>query len=296
MNIPASLFPFERHYLDLDGLRMHYLDEGPRDAPVVLMVHGNPTWSFYYRGLVQALRDRFRIVVPCHIGCGLSDKPGKSEYEFTLARRADDLARLIESLDLGSLSLIVHDWGGMIGTTWASENRSRLEKMVVLNTAAFQLPEGKRIPMSLRLARIPGLGELLVQGLNLFARGAVRYCVRRSPMPKEVAQAYLAPYDNWHNRLAVHQFVKDIPLTERHRSWERVTTTARGLGRLEAVPMMICWGMQDFVFDADFLGQWLRLFPWAEVHRFEDAGHYVLEDAGNEISGLVSEFLDRPVG
>ncbi len=95
---PEKLYPFESHWLDIAGIRMHFLDEGPRDAPIVLMVHGNPTWSFYYRNLVLALRDRYRCIVPDHIGCGLSDKPGDNQYAYTLARRISDLGALMEHL------------------------------------------------------------------------------------------------------------------------------------------------------------------------------------------------------
>jgi haloalkane dehalogenase len=292
--VSDALFPFSSHFLDLGGgLQMHYLDEGPRDAPVVLMVHGNPSWSFYYRSLVMALRGDYRVIVPCHIGCGLSDKPDKAEYDFTLARRADDLGRLIDHLAIDSLSLVVHDWGGMIAGTWAVENPARVERWVVLNTSAFHLPAGKRVPPSLRLARLPAVGALLVRGLNMFVRGAIRSCVVRAPMPYEVANAYRAPYDSWQHRLAVHEFVLDIPLSENHESWQRVSATARGLSGLSDVPMMICWGMQDFVFDDDFLAEWLQRFPHAEVHRFQNAGHYILEDAPERVGRLVSEFLDR---
>ncbi len=107
---------------------MHYLDEGPRDAPPVLMLHGNPTWSFYYRNLVQALSPNFRCIVPDHIGCGLSDKPGDQKYDYRLASRIEDIDTLVNHLDLsGPLSLVVHDWGGMIGFGWAVQNQEQFQ-------------------------------------------------------------------------------------------------------------------------------------------------------------------------
>ena len=115
---PESLYPFQSRWLDRDGIRMHYLDEGPREAPPVLMLHGNPTWSFYYRDLVLRLRDRYRCIVPDHIGCGLSDKPADERYSYTLEQRVADLHRLLQHLSLDQpLRLVVHDWGCLLYTS-----------------------------------------------------------------------------------------------------------------------------------------------------------------------------------
>jgi len=133
--ISDHLYPFESHWLDLDGLRYHYLDEG--DGEVVVAVHGNPTWSFYYRDLVKALSDDWRVVVPDHMGCGLSDKPSDDDYDYTLSRRIDDFGALMDDLDLTDINLVVHDWGGMIGLGWAVRNPERIKRLVILNTAAL---------------------------------------------------------------------------------------------------------------------------------------------------------------
>ncbi|RLB52674.1 MAG: alpha/beta hydrolase [Deltaproteobacteria bacterium] len=285
-----ELYPFEGKVLDLDGLRYHYLDEG-EGAPVV-MVHGNPSWSFYYRDLVLALRGQYRTIVPDHIGCGRSDKPDDSRYEYTLERRVQDLGKLIDSLGLDKVTLVLHDWGGMIGMTWATQNPERVERLVLLNTSAFPLPESKPFPMQIALARTPGLGTILVRGLNAFSKGAVKYCVTRTKMSKEVAAGYLEPYDSWENRIAVQRFVEDIPLTKSHPTWPLINATADKLQGLHGVPMLLLWGMKDFVFDVHFLDEWIRRFPDAEVHRFDDAGHYILEDAPEDVIPLVSTFLE----
>ena len=286
----SVLYPFAPHYLDVDGHRMHYVDEG--EGEVVLMLHGNPSWSFLYRDLIGELQRDHRTVAPDHIGCGLSDKPGDRAYDYTLASRVSDVSRLVEELDVRNITLVVHDWGGMIGMAWATRHADRVARLVVLNTAAFPLPSGTRIPGSLALARAPGLGALLVRGANAFSRGAVRRCVTRQPMSDEVAAGYLAPYDSWAHRIAVHRFVQDIPLAAGDRAYAIVQRTADDLERLADTPLMICWGMQDFVFDRHFLDEWQRRFPAAEVHRFPDCGHYVLEDAGEEIVSLVRRFLE----
>jgi haloalkane dehalogenase len=285
-------YPFPGRFFGRHGLRLHYLDEGA-GAPVV-MLHGNPTWSFHYRRLVLALRDSFRVVVPDHIGCGRSDKPGDDRYSYRLAQRIDDLEALLDHLGIGNdITLVVHDWGGAIGMGYAVRHPERIARLVVFNTAAFLPMPGKRLPWSLWLCRTP-LGPLLVRGLNAFCRGAARYCCTRQAMPPEVRAGYLAPYDRWAHRIAVLRFVEDIPLKPGHASYSLVEEIGSRLDRLRHVPVLIAWGMRDFVFDADFLAEWRRRFPQAEVYPFADAGHYVLEDAAEEIVPLVRRFLLVP--
>ena len=300
----SGLYPFTPHYIEIGGRsaatgassdaghRMHYVDEGQGDP--VLMVHGNPSWSFYYRDLISALQASHRVIAPDHIGCGRSDKPNDDRYDYTLSTRVADLGTLIDSLDLHAITLVVHDWGGMIGMAWAVQHPDRIARLVVMNTAAFPLPLGKSLPASLALARAPGIGALLVRGANAFSRGAVRRCVTRRPMSQAVAAGYLEPYDSWAHRIAVHRFVQDIPLEEKDRAYPMVKETADALVHLVDKPMLICWGFRDFVFGHQFLDEWIRRFPGAEVHRFEDCGHYILEDAGEDIIPLVRTFVDGP--
>jgi haloalkane dehalogenase len=291
--VQPSSFPgydFTHHYADVGGFRMHYLDEGR--GPTVVMLHGNPNWSYYYRNLVTALRNSYRCLVPDHIGCGLSDKPGDAEYEYSLARRVSDLEQLLEKLDaVRDLTLVVHDWGGMIGMAYATKYPERIRRLVVLNTGAYHLPRTKPVPWQLKLAR-GVLGAVLVRGLNAFSRGAVRSCVTRRPMPPDVGRAYCAPYDSWANRIAVHRFVQDIPLKPGDRGYDLVSQVAANLEQLKEIPMLIGWGDRDFVFDAHFLEEWLRRFPDAELHRYAECGHYILEDAGDELIPLIRTFLD----
>ncbi len=290
--VPAlPLYPFASHFYDLGGLRHHYLDEG-HGEPLV-MLHGNPTWSFFYRNLILGLSDSYRTIVPDHLGCGLSDKPDDSRYEYSLRQRVDDLEMLLDHLKLrNNLTLILHDWGGMIGMAFAHRHPGRIKRLVLLNTAAFPMPKGKGLPWSLWWCRTPLVGPLLVRGLNAFSRGAVRYCVHK-PLPDAVAHGYLAPYDSWKNRIAVLRFVQDIPLAPGDRGFDLVQQVADGLHRFASLPMLICWGGRDFVFDQCFLGEWRRRFPQAEAHVFPNAGHYVLEDAGAEIVPLIRDFLRR---
>ena len=273
------------------GQRMHYLDEGPRDAPPVLMLHGNPTWSFYYRNLVIALRGQFRCIVPDHLGCGMSDKPDDSEYDYRLKSRVEDIATLVTHLDLKNpLTLVVHDWGGMIGFTWAVDNPDQVDKMVVLNTAAFPLPEDKKMPAALSLVRDTAVGAFLVTRFNAFSGIAARVAFKK-PVSKEIRQAYKLPYDSPENRIATLRFVQDIPLSEKDAGFDILNNTAERLHLLRDKPCLIAWGERDFVFDAPFLNKWLEYFPDAEVHRFADCGHYVLEDGGPALIDTISNFI-----
>jgi len=291
---PASLYPFESNWMTLDdGIRLHYLDEGPRDAPVVLMVHGNPSWSFYYRDLVLSLRDRYRCIVPDHVGMGLSDKPGDEAYDYCLERRVADLDTLLSHLGLTEpLRLVVHDWGGMIGFAWAVQHPQALAACVILNTAAFPMPTEKRLPFALWLAGRTMPGEWLVRGVNAFARGAARIGFRQ-PVSDAVRAAYTGPYDSWADRIATVRFVQDIPLREGDRGYDIVKQTGERLRAFADTPCLLAWGMQDFVFDRHFLARWRELLPRAQVVELEDAGHYVLEDGGEPLRRRIGQFLDQ---
>lgn len=285
-------YPFTSHHLDLDGLSYHYLDEGSGEP--VVMIHGNPSWSFYYRNLVAALRDRYRCIVPDHIGCGFSDKPGDDHYDYTLARRVDDLERLLDKLGLTEkITLVLHDWGGMIGMAYAVRHPQRIRRLVILNTAAFHLPKEKKFPLALKICRDTLLGALLVRGVNAFSLAASFVGCKRNPMPADLRRAYRLPYNSWRNRIATLRFVQDIPLSPGDRNYELVSKVAAGINQFRELPMAIFWGEMDFVFDLHFLAEWQQRFPAAEVHRYPDGGHYILEDMKEEVVPLIGEFLAR---
>jgi haloalkane dehalogenase len=289
--ISKDLYPFEPHFMQLGDLRLHYVDEGEGEA--VVAVHGNPTWSFYYRELIRGLRDDYRVLAPDHMGCGLSDRPDDDAYPFTLERRVADFETFMDRLGLDRVKLVGHDWGGAIGCAWAVRNPDRVERLVILNTAAFHLPPSKPLPWQLGLVRNTPLGGIMVRGVNAFARGATRFACTRRPMPKEIRDAYCAPYDSWDNRRAVLRFVEDIPLRPGDPGFDLVTEIADGLPRLAEKPILICWGDKDFVFDHHFLAEWQRVYPDAELHRYADGGHYILEDYGDEIIPLIRDFFQR---
>jgi pimeloyl-ACP methyl ester carboxylesterase len=295
----GDLYPFASHYLDIDGSRLHYIDEGSgEESATLLFVHGNPTWSFYWRRMILACRGQYRCVAPDHLGCGLSDLQPRP---LRLADHIDNLVQLIETLDLRRVTLVAQDWGGAIGLGAVMRTRpsalssgpkgKRFERLILTNTGAFQ---PWFIPWRIRVCRLPVVGQLAVQGANAFSRAALRMTLARTnPLPEQVATAYLAPYANWAERAAVYQFVRDIPLSASHPTWQTLGEIEAGLPSLAELPTLLLWGMRDWCFTPECLERFQHYWPAAEVMRLEDVGHWVLEDAPEDAEAAITEFLAR---
>jgi haloalkane dehalogenase len=284
MDSLRDLYPFQSRFHTLaGGVRMHYIDEGEGDE-AVLMLHGNPTWGFFYRDVVKSLAGRIRCVVPDHVGMGLSDKP--QDYRYTLEQRIADIASLVGSLGVKRVHLIVHDWGGAIGFGWARRNPEMVGRIVITNTAAF--PDS-RIPLRIAVCRWPIVGPLIVRGLNGFAGAAASMAVTQ-PLPPDVRAGYLAPYGSWADRVAVNAFVQDIPLHSSHPSHPEISAIHAALPQFRDRQILIAWGERDFCFTPHFLARWREIFPDAEEAIEPDAGHYLLEDAGERLVPRIAEF------
>jgi len=289
----AAEFPFAPRFFEhppgsaAAGALQHYVDEGPRTDHALVFVHGNPTWSFAFRRAIAALSATHRCVAVDHLGCGLSDKP--RDFPYRLAEHVANLERLLLALDLQRVTLVLHDWGGAIGLGFARRHPARIELVVLCNTAAFAL-DGK-LPLRLTACRVPVFGALAVRGLNAFARAATWMAVAR-PLTPLAKRGYLLPYDSWANRVATHEFVRDIPLAPEHPSWAELDAIERSLPALARVPVHLVWGLRDFVFTPRFLLEWRRRLPHATVTSFERAGHYLFED---EPEAFVAELV-RVVG
>ena len=284
----TKLYPFSSHILQLEKLSYHYLDEGLGNEPL-LMLHGNPTWSFYFRDLILGLKNSYRCVVPDHIGMGKSEKP--QHYPYTLSQHIDNLDKLVDHLKLNNITLVVHDWGGAIGMGFAVRYPELIKRLVIFNTAAFL---SRKIPLSLRLCRLPGFGSFAIRGFNAFARCAIQWaCKKQERMTEEVRAGYLEPYDNFANRVATLRFVQDIPMSPDSPSYSVVQYIEENLKLFQNHPVKIIWGAHDFVFNDHFLNRWKEVFPQSEVHRIEDAGHYVVEDAHEIILPMLKEFFKK---
>lgn len=291
-----ALYPFQSHWLPMPSgsdanatspPRMHYVDQG-QGPGTILCVHGNPTWSFYYRTIVQQQSSRARVVAVDHIGCGLSDKP--QNYPYTLDQHIANLKRLIIELDLRDLTLVVHDWGGAIGLGTALEVPERIRGLVILNTGAFPPPF---IPLRIAACRIPLLGVWAMRGMNMFARAALHMTLNRLPrLDRDVAAGLIAPYDNWQHRVAIARFVQDIPTRASQPTWQRLKEIETGLPKLNDRAIEMVWGMRDWCFTPECLTRLEQLLPAARVNRLEDVGHYVMEEASTEVNQAVTRCLE----
>jgi cis-3-alkyl-4-acyloxetan-2-one decarboxylase len=276
---------------------MHYVDEGPRDGRPVVLLHGNPTWGFLYRNFIPPLVDAgHRVVVPDYLGFGRSEKPPKRQL-YAVDQHVRRLDRLLESLDLQDATVVPQDWGGPIGLSWAVAHPARVRSLFILNTAAHVPPGKVGIPLSLRVFRAPGIGELLVQGLAMFHRAFLFRVgvVHRDRMTTEIKRAYLAPHPTWRSRKAVLAFPREIPSGPTGPLIEFARKLEAGLrSDLGDRPVHIVWGMRDPAFSSEWIEQlWLKTFPHATVTRLHDSGHYLQEDAHERIVPELLEFLAR---
>jgi cis-3-alkyl-4-acyloxetan-2-one decarboxylase len=255
-------------------VRLHYVDEGPKDAPPLLFVHGNPTWSYLWRRPVAELSARGRRCVAFdHMGFGRSDKPPLLA-RYTLRTHIDNALALIDELDLRDVVVVAHDWGGPIGLGAMLERPGRLRGLVLMNTWAWELPSF--VPPFVREFRTEGLGEILALGGNLFIESIPGGMANRDTDPV-MMDAYRAPFPDYWSRVAMLAFQRDIPLTERDRSARLMGTIHERLLGLD-LPVTLIWGMRDPVFQPVFLDQWREIFPQARVIELADASHFVPED------------------
>jgi cis-3-alkyl-4-acyloxetan-2-one decarboxylase len=201
------------------------------------------------------------------------------------------LEALVDRLGLSDITLVVHDWGGAIGMGFAVHYPQKIKRLVLFNTAAFL---SEKLPVRLKLCRVPGFGDIAIRGFNAFALAAVDMaCKNKERMTDEVRAGYLAPYSNFANRIATLRFVQDIPMSSNALSYSVVKNIEENLEQFKSLPVMIAWGAKDFVFNDHFLKKWQGIFPEAEVHHVQDAGHYVVEDAHERIIPWIQEFLQN---
>jgi haloalkane dehalogenase len=284
-----ALYPFDSHWFDVGGRRLHYVDEAPVAAErTLLFVHGNPTWSFHWRRLILRFRDEFRCIAPDHLGCGLSDLQFRP---LGLADHIANLTNLVNGLQLQRITLVAQDWGGAIGLGALLAARERFERIILFNTGAFR---PWFIPLRIRACRWPLIGKLAVQGANAFSRAALTMTLsRHRQLEPDVAAGYLAPYDDWQRRAAVYQFVRDIPLSDRHPTWRTLGEIEDRLPELANMPQLLVWGERDWCFTTECLDRFVEVWPHAEVRRLSDVGHWVVEDAPEDCEAAIRAFLER---
>jgi haloalkane dehalogenase len=280
--VDSERYPFAPRALDVGMGTMRYVDEGA-GAPVV-MVHGTPTWSFLYRDLIKALRDRYRCVVPDHLGFGLSDKPLGASY-----RPQDQAARLttlIETLGLKDITLMVHDFGGPIGLSYAIEHPANVTRLVLFNTWMWSLA-GDRQMRWIGRAFAGRVGRLLYErwafSVNVIFRRAVG---DRSRYTSDVHAQYAGPLRDPAARHATWIYARELLGSS---AWYDALWARRD--RIARIPAMLVWGMKDPAF-ARCLPRWRSLFPQAEVIELPHVGHAPMEERGPEIAPGIARFLE----
>jgi len=282
-----ALYPFAvGDFMTPNGV-MRFVDHGPKDGPTVLLLHGNPSWSFLWRNLIIKLASRgFRVIAPDHVGMGLSARPDKF---LRLEDRIRDVHGLVDFLGLKQFHLGVHDWGGAIGFGLATRCPERIGNILVTNTGAFL---SERIPARIAICRWALVGRFIVQNLNGFAWPATWMAVEK-PMAQAVKAGFLAPYLSTGVRRAVADFVADIPMEANHPTRTTLAAVEAGLPLLKGKRMLLLWGLKDFCFDGTFLAGFESRFPQAQKLIFPTAGHYVLEDAGEAAIGPAADFFGQ---
>ena len=299
----GGTWPFEPRWFESADGRMHYIDEGPREGRPVVLVHGNPTWGYLYRRFIPPLvAAGHRVIVPDHLGFGRSQKPGDHEL-YRVPRHAQRFEALLESLELEGAVLVPHDWGGSISLWWATRRPGRLAGLFILNTIAHDLSGGGHprreplsVPLPLRLIRTPGLGELLVQGLDALKPVMFRVGIeRRDLLTPDVRRAYRDVHSSWSERAGMLVLPRELPLAPGGPVDRMNREIEAGLKRhLRDTPVQVAWGMKDLVLRPQYIDTcWLDTFPDAEVMRLEDAGHFVQEDAHERVVPSLVRFARR---
>jgi olefin beta-lactone synthetase len=282
----SQYLPFVSNFIRIENHKVHYLDEG--SGPVVLLLHGNPTWCYYYRHLIEKMRSSYRLVAVDMVGCGLSDHP---QENFRASDRIRHLVAFIDALKIDKFSMVLHDWGGPIGTGAALQRLDKLEKIVYLNTT---LTEIESLPSMIKTAAAPFVGKFLTQYTTRFLKLLLQYGVHKK-LSREVRNGYLDPYRTVARRRAIWGFVQDIPFSSRHPTYQTLNRLASDLVQIRTKPVQIIWGLKDPCFHKEMLEKVAAHFPSAEVHEFTDASHLVLEDKPTEVTELIKSFFDREI-
>ncbi|MFT7520211.1 MAG: pimeloyl-ACP methyl ester carboxylesterase [Kiritimatiellia bacterium] len=260
-------YPFSHNFLDTPEGRLHYVDEGVGE--VILFVHGTPTWSYLWRRAVRELRDTHRCVAPDHLGFGLSDKP--SDFGYTVEQLAEHLQQLVEHLDLRDVTLVVHDFGGPIGTTWALAHSDRVRRIVALNTWLWDLSDDRAATNVSRLTR-GWLGTALYKSLNLAARFLLPKVAAR-PMASDVHKAYLNVVPRGRDRVGQLAFARNLGTSVKRDHWRRFQN------ELGDRVVGLIWGLKDPTAGADALRRMRDALPNARVRELDDVGHFPQEEA-----------------
>ncbi len=277
-----QLYPFQSRFVEIEGNRIHYVDEG--SGPTLLLLHGNPTWSFLYRHIITQLTRQFRCVAVDYPGFGLSSaRPG---YSFKPREHSTVIERFVLALDLGEIGLMVQDWGGPIGLGFAGRHPDRIRALVICNTWAWPVQGTKRLEWFSKIMGGPG-GRFLILNFNAFVNLLVPSGISRRLSPAEM-RAYRDPFPTRASRLPTAIFPREIL-----HSREYLAEVESGLGRLSHKPTLILWGDGDTAFRDRERERFEMLFPNHRTRILRGAKHFVQEEAPKEICDELIAFYDQ---
>jgi haloalkane dehalogenase len=276
-------YPFQPHSADLAAGRMHYVDEGV--GPAVVLVHGTPVWSFVYRNLIKALAPTHRCIAPDHLGFGLSDKP--AGWSYRPEDHARNLHELIDGLGLREITLVVHDFGGPIGLSYAIERPENVARLVLFNTWMWSLRENHEVAQISRLFG-GGLGRLLYERLNFSSRFLIPAATGEAKMPAAIHRHYIDAAPTPQARHAMWICARELVGSS---EWYDSLWARRE--RISSHPALLLWGMADRgvrsgMFD---LARWQGLFADARTVTYPHVGHFVQEEAAREVAAEIGAFL-----
>ena len=282
--IDRNEYPFAPHYFQTAAGRLHYVDEG--SGEIVVMLHGNPAWSFLYRKLIKRLSPHYRCIAPDHIGFGLSDKP--FEWSYLPEDHAKNLDALIEHLDLRNITLVVNDWGGPIGMHYAVNHPQNVKRLIVLNTWAWPVDDDFHFTAFSAFMGGP-VGRFLIRHFNFFANSFMRAAFGdKNRLSKDVHDHYRNALPTSESRKGSYVFPRQIvastPWLE--QLWRRIAA-------LKDKPTLFVWGMKDVAFREKELQRWQGALPHSHTVRLPAVGHFVSEEAPEELAQAVVTFLAR---
>ena len=275
-------FPFEPHYMELNGFKMHYIDEGSGDP--ILCLHGMPTWGYLYRNFIEKLSKGFRVVVPDQMGFGKSDVPENKRY--LMEEHVSNLKKFILKLDLRKITLIIQDWGGPIGFGFAVDYPERIKALVIMNTSVGVMKEGRK-PWYAPLEEKGIYSEFIKNVSNLIKMGIYN----KDKITETLLKAYSAPFTKEGSYKGALAWPKDIPIGDSHPSAEIMRHVRNNLKNLKEKPKVLIWGMKDPIFPEKMISWWQKIYPNIEVHRIEEASHFLQEDAPDKIISIIQNFL-----
>jgi haloalkane dehalogenase len=273
-------YGFEPHYVEVDGLRLHYLDEG-EGAPIVCF-HGEPTWSYLYRKMIPPLvAGGHRVIAPDFAGFGRSDKPTDRSW-YTYDRHVELMTSLLEQVDVRGATAVVQDWGGPIGLRWATENPDRVDRLVIMNTGLFAGQVNEAFLAWRDFAeRNPDLPV-----------GFVIQSATATEVPQEVVDAYEAPWPDAASKAGAAQFPLLVPIRESDPGVAEMNEARERLSRWEG-PVLVCFSDSDPIFTPKAGQRFVDQIPGArDLVVIEGAAHFLQEDKGEQIAAEINRFLE----